>query len=145
VHVAAALDPIGGLLGVREFPATAAGYTRLLDWLGGFGTVCLAGIEGTGSCGAGLARRITTAAAPGRPRILHADYVQAQGGGAVQVTAPAEAAGLIDRLRASGAPSPTTRTPAPSAPATATALRSPRAGTADAAGTPPRERRQNSR
>jgi len=26
IHVAAALDPIGGLLGVREFPATAAGY-----------------------------------------------------------------------------------------------------------------------
>jgi transposase len=61
VHVAAALDPIGGLLGVREFPATAAGYGRLLSWLGGFGTVCLAGIEGTGSYGAGLARHITTA------------------------------------------------------------------------------------
>jgi len=33
VHVAAALDPIGGLLGVGEFPATPAGYARLLDWL----------------------------------------------------------------------------------------------------------------
>ena len=61
VHVAAALDPIGGLLGVREFPATAAGYGRLLSWLGGFGTVCLVGIEGTGSYGAGLARYIITA------------------------------------------------------------------------------------
>ena len=61
VHVAAALDPIGGLLGVREFPATAAGYGGLLSWLGGFGTVCLAGIEGTGSYGAGLARHVTTA------------------------------------------------------------------------------------
>jgi transposase len=60
-HVAAALDPVGGLLGVREFPATAAGYARLLGWLGGFGTVCLAGIEGTGSYGAGLARHITAA------------------------------------------------------------------------------------
>ena len=39
MHVAAALDPIGGLLGVGEFPATAAGYARLLGWLGGFGTV----------------------------------------------------------------------------------------------------------
>src|SRR2546429_8200571 len=37
VHVAAALDPVGGLLGVEEFPATPAGYARLLDWLGGFG------------------------------------------------------------------------------------------------------------
>ena len=25
LHVAAALDPLGGLLGVQEFPATAAG------------------------------------------------------------------------------------------------------------------------
>ena len=61
VHVAAALDPLGGLLGVREFPATAAGYARLLEWLGGFGTVCLVGIEGTGSYGAGLARHIAAA------------------------------------------------------------------------------------
>ncbi|HWM95580.1 MAG TPA: IS110 family transposase [Streptosporangiaceae bacterium] len=60
-HVAAALDPIGGLLGVRQFPATAAGYGRLLDWLGGFGTVCLVGIEGTGSYGAGLARHVIAA------------------------------------------------------------------------------------
>jgi transposase len=60
-HVAPALDSIGGLLGVQEFPATAAGYARLLGWLGGFGPVCLVGIEGTGSYGAGLARHITTA------------------------------------------------------------------------------------
>jgi transposase len=61
VHVAAALDPIGGLLGVQEFPATPAGYARLLVWLGGFGTIGLVGIEGTGSYGAGLARHITAA------------------------------------------------------------------------------------
>jgi transposase len=61
VHVAAALDPVGGLLGVEEFPATLAGYARLLGWLGGFGTVALAGIEGTGSYGAGLARHVTAA------------------------------------------------------------------------------------
>jgi transposase len=61
VHVAAALAPVGGLLGVQEFPATAAGYARLLGWLGGFCTVCLAGVEGTGSYGAGLARHIAAA------------------------------------------------------------------------------------
>jgi transposase len=61
VHVAAALDPIGGLPGVEQFPATAAGYARLLGWLTEFGTVCLVGIEGTGSYGAGLARHVTTA------------------------------------------------------------------------------------
>src|SRR6266576_3355844 len=61
VHVAAALDPVGGLLGVGEFPATPAGYACLLEWLGGFRTVCLVGIEGTGSYGAGLSRHITNA------------------------------------------------------------------------------------
>src|ERR1700739_5184198 len=65
VHVAAALDPIGGLLGVQEFPATPAGYARLLGWLGGFGTVCLVGIEGTGSYGAGLARHRAAAGVRG--------------------------------------------------------------------------------
>ena len=60
-HVAAALDPIGGLLGVQEFPATTGGYARLLGWLDGFGTVALVGIEGTGSYGAGLARHVTAA------------------------------------------------------------------------------------
>jgi transposase len=61
MHVAAALDPVGGLLGVEEFQVTPAGYARLLEWLGGFGTVCLVGIEGTGSYGAGLSRHITNA------------------------------------------------------------------------------------
>jgi len=60
-HVAAALDPAGGLPGVREFPVTAAGYAGLPGWLGGSGTVCLAGIEGTGSYGAGLARHMSAA------------------------------------------------------------------------------------
>jgi transposase len=61
MHVAAALDPIGGLLGVREFPVSAAGYSQLLGWLGGFGAVCLVRIEGTGSYGAGLARHMAAA------------------------------------------------------------------------------------
>jgi transposase len=61
MHVAAALDTIGGLLGVSEFPATPAGYARLLDWLGSFGMVALVGVEGTGSYGAGLARYLDAA------------------------------------------------------------------------------------
>jgi transposase len=61
IHVAAALDAIGGLLGVSEFPATPIGYAQLLGWLKGFGPVCLVGIEGTGSYGAGLARHVTAA------------------------------------------------------------------------------------
>src|SRR3984885_4419439 len=61
MHVAAALDPLGGLLGVREFPATAAGYADLLRWLSGFGNLGLVGVEGTGSYGAGLARHLAAA------------------------------------------------------------------------------------
>ena len=56
MHVAAALDPLGGLPGTREFAATAAGYASLLCWLGKSGVVALAGVEGSGSYGAGLAR-----------------------------------------------------------------------------------------
>jgi transposase len=58
VHVAAALNAIGGLLGVESFPADAAGYRRLLSWLESFGTVVLVGVEGTGSYGAGLTRHL---------------------------------------------------------------------------------------
>src|SRR5580692_1403442 len=60
-HVAAALDAIGGLLGVQQFPATAAGYADLLGWLGAFGKIALVGVEGTGSYGAGLARHLAAA------------------------------------------------------------------------------------
>ncbi|MGH9260404.1 MAG: IS110 family transposase [Acidimicrobiales bacterium] len=56
VNVAAALDGIGGLLGVKEFPTTRSGHGELLGWLSQFGTPTRIGIEGTGSYGAGLAR-----------------------------------------------------------------------------------------
>lgn len=56
VHVAAALDELGALLGTAEFATTPQGYTALLGWLDSFGPVTKIGIEGTGSYGAGLAR-----------------------------------------------------------------------------------------
>jgi transposase len=56
VHVAAALDPLGGLLGTERFETNAAGYKALLGWLGSFGDVSKVGVEGTGSYGSGLAR-----------------------------------------------------------------------------------------
>jgi len=56
VHVVAALDGIGGELGVQSFPTTPAGYQGLLKWLRSFGDLALVGIEGTGSYGAGLSR-----------------------------------------------------------------------------------------
>jgi transposase len=60
-HVAAALDHIGGLLGVESFATTPAGYARLLAWLRSFGPVGLVGVEGTGSYGAGLTRHLVAA------------------------------------------------------------------------------------
>jgi len=56
LNVAAALDSIGGLLGVGEFPTTPAGHRDLAAFLAGFGTVTRVGVEGTGSYGAGLSR-----------------------------------------------------------------------------------------
>ncbi len=61
LNVAAALDPVGGLLAVAEFPATSGGHRRLLDWLAAFGPVTRVGVEGTGSYGAGLARYLRAA------------------------------------------------------------------------------------
>jgi transposase len=55
VHVAVALDDIGGRLDDRSFPADRNGYEQLLDWAADFGAKRLVvAIEGTGSYGAGL-------------------------------------------------------------------------------------------
>jgi transposase len=56
LNVAAALDGIGGLLGVESFPTTTAGSKALVVWLKSFGAVVKVGVEGTGSYGAPLAR-----------------------------------------------------------------------------------------
>ena len=56
VHVAAALDPIGGVLGVESFDASPRGYKAMFEWMGAFGTVSKVGVEGTGAYGAGLWR-----------------------------------------------------------------------------------------
>ena len=58
VHVAAALDERGALLGVESFETSTRGYAKLLAWMRAFGTVELVGIEGTGSYGAGLTRHL---------------------------------------------------------------------------------------
>ena len=39
VHVAAALDSLGGLLGTESFATDSAGYKALLGWLERFGDV----------------------------------------------------------------------------------------------------------
>ena len=102
-HVAAALDGIGGLLGVQEFPATPAGYARLLAWLGGFGPVCLVGIEGTGSYGVGLARYIAAAGI----RVVEVDRADRQDRRRAGKSDPLDAvsaARAAQSGRASGAP-----------------------------------------
>jgi transposase len=61
LSVAAALDGIGGLLAVKEFPTTRSGHGELLSWLSSYGSVIRVGVEGTGSYGAGLARFLRSA------------------------------------------------------------------------------------
>ncbi len=61
LHVAVALDQLGRRLGELTLPTTTRGYERLLRWAEGFGPVGCAGIEGTSSYGAGLARHLKAA------------------------------------------------------------------------------------
>ncbi len=56
VHVAAAVDHVGGVLGVESFPTTHSGYRQLVSWLRSQGELTLVGLEGTGSYGVGLSR-----------------------------------------------------------------------------------------
>jgi len=58
VHVAAAIDSNGGVLGIESFPVNTAGYEHLTAWLVGFGPVVRVGVEGTGSYGVGLTRHL---------------------------------------------------------------------------------------
>jgi transposase len=57
-HVGVAVDHLGRRLGEASVPTTAKGYERLLRWAEGFGSVRCAGVEGTSSYGAGLARHL---------------------------------------------------------------------------------------
>jgi transposase len=60
LHVAAAVDHLGGVLGTQSFPTTASGYRQLLAWLNRFGQLDRVGIEGTGSYGSSLTRYLHT-------------------------------------------------------------------------------------
>ena len=55
-HTAAMIDQVGRVLGTEQFPATAAGYTALLNWMHSHGRLNRVGVEGTGAYGAGLTR-----------------------------------------------------------------------------------------
>ena len=60
IHVAAALDERGQVLGTKSFPATPAGYRSLHGWLAEHGPVAAIGIEGTSSYGVNLTRHLAT-------------------------------------------------------------------------------------
>jgi transposase len=61
VHVAALLDHLGRLQGTLTIPATPAGFQQLLGWAAEHGRVVCAGVEGTGTYGAGLTRHLIQA------------------------------------------------------------------------------------
>jgi transposase len=63
-HVAVVDADTAKLLSDQEFPATTAGYRKLLTWVLAFGELVKAGIEGTGSYGAGLHRYLTAQGIP---------------------------------------------------------------------------------
>jgi transposase len=60
-HVAVVLDRLGRRLGEMKVPTTARGYGELVRWAEGLGLVVCAGVEGTGSYGAALARYLKAA------------------------------------------------------------------------------------
>lgn len=60
-HTGAVLDNVGRILDVHQFEATAVGYRALTSWASSFGTVTVAGVEGTSSYGKGLTRYLEEA------------------------------------------------------------------------------------
>jgi transposase len=64
LHLAVALDQLGRRLGELTVPTTATGYESLVSRAEGFGPVRCAGVEGTGSYGAGLTRHFEAAGIP---------------------------------------------------------------------------------
>lgn len=60
VHVGAVINSSGNLLGTRAVSVSAHGYLDLLEWAESLGKLRKAGIEGTGTYGAGLCRFLTS-------------------------------------------------------------------------------------
>ena len=56
MHVGALLSGTGKCLGTLSVATDAAGYLKLITWAASFGPLHRAGVEGTGTYGAGLAR-----------------------------------------------------------------------------------------
>ena len=56
--MAVLIDVVGRIVATTSVPTTTAGYEQLFEWARGFGRLTRAGIEGTGTYGAALARRM---------------------------------------------------------------------------------------
>jgi len=63
-HAAVAISALGARLGSLSTLANSCGYRALLDWARSLGFVRAVGIEGTGSCGAGLSRFLSERGCP---------------------------------------------------------------------------------
>jgi transposase len=57
-HAAVLIDPLGRLLATETFATTRRGHRAMIAWAQLLGTVRRAGVEGTGSFGAGLTRTL---------------------------------------------------------------------------------------
>ena len=83
VHVAAALDPLGGVLGSESFPTDVAGYQALLGWLAWYPGIRRLSFEDREQIALGLARREslrTIAQRLGRSTSTISREVKANGG-----------------------------------------------------------------
>ena len=58
MHVGALVNAAGRCLGTLSVTTDTAGYLKLIAWAGSFGSLLRAGLEGTGTYGAGLARTL---------------------------------------------------------------------------------------
>jgi len=58
---AAAVDELGRVFGIKEFPNDPAGHRALLEWARHYGKPRAIGVEGSGSYGAGLCRTLSSA------------------------------------------------------------------------------------
>jgi transposase len=54
IHVAAAMDSVGGILATMTIATDSGGFAQLVDWASSFGQIIAFGIEGTGSYGGAL-------------------------------------------------------------------------------------------
>ena len=98
IHVAAVVDDVGRILTTAGFPATAAGYRRLVSWMRNLGQLQRVGVEGTGAYGTGLARHL--AAEDIEVVEINRPNRQAPAGGEARATPPMPKRPLVPRSTA---------------------------------------------